>query len=264
MAETGVASLGAIGRRLAPHCGVELEGVDMRQVVDADATALVALLDEYKVIVVRGADLTPDEHLGLARQFGPLQLHPYLADFRSPHPHVLVMEGPRALASVFHSDESFLEAPPLTCVLRMHTLPESGGGDTTWINLEAAYEALPMRTRDRLKETCGIHRTLDGDREARHPVVRAHPRTGRPVLYVGRLYTRAIDGAGDDADALLTALLDHSEDSTFGCRLAWTPGDVVIWDNSCTLHRVADDFTTYRRVERVAAAGGGRPEPFGG
>jgi Probable taurine catabolism dioxygenase len=241
---------------------VELHGIELTQLADTDVEVLLALLDEYKVVVVRGADLTPDEHIDLARRFGPLQLHPYLANLRSPQPHILVMEGTRALAHTFHTDESFLDKPPVTCVLRMHTLPRSGG-DTTWINLEAAYAALPMGTQDRLAAARGVHRTLDGDRETRHPLVRVHPRTLRPALFVGRLYTCGVEGAGEDSEALLAALLEHSEDARFGCRLEWTPGDVVIWDNCCTLHRVADDFTTYRRVERVAVAGE-RPEPFGG
>lgn len=245
--------------RLGSTCGVLLDGVDLRVI---DAHALTALLDEHKVIVVRGARLTSDEHLDLARRFGPLQLHPYLSDQRSGRPHVLVMEGARALADTFHSDESFLDAPPGTCVLQMHTLPDSGGA-TTWMDLEAAHAALPPEVREQLAGASAVHRTLDGDREARHPVVCAHPRTGNPALYVSRLYTCAIEGAGDDSAGFLGALLDHSENPAFACRLEWGPGDVVIWDNCCTSHRVADDFTTYRRVERVAG-GGRRPERFGG
>ena len=172
------------------------------------------------------------------------------------------MEGPRALAHTFHTDETFLDTPPATCVLRMHALPESGG-DTTWVNLEAAYAALPEEIQVRLAAADAVHRTLDGDSEARHPVVRSHPRTGRPALYVNRLYTCALDGAGSGTSGLLDELIDLSEDDAFTYRHAWTPGDIVVWDNCCTLHRVADDFTTYRRVERVAVAGG-RPERFGG
>jgi taurine dioxygenase len=247
--------------RPGPGFGVELPLGDFARIADLDVSVLVELLDEHKVIVVRGADITPDEHLDLARRFGPLQVHPYLAKLRSPQPHILVMEGPRALAYTFHSDETFLDEPPATCVLRVHSLPESGG-DTTWVNLEAAYAALPKGIRDRLTKADAIHRTLDGDRQARHPVVRAHPRTGRPALYVNRLYTCALEGVGEAADALLDALIDLSEDVAFTYRHAWTPGDVVIWDNCCTQHRVTDDFNTYRRVERVAV-GGGRPERFG-
>lgn len=245
---------------LAPGPGVEVAGLDLATLTDNDVKTLMALLDEHKVVVLRQAGLTPDEHVKLARLFGSIQLHPYLADLRSSQPYILVMEGTRALAHTFHTDESFLGAPPAVCLLRMHTMPQRGG-NTTWIDLEMAYATLSEQIKVQLDGAWGVHRTLDGDREARHPVVRAHPRSARPSLYVNRLYTCRIEGAGGNAGRLLAALIEHSEQDRFAYRLEWTPGDVVIWDNCCTLHRVADDFTTYRRVERVAV-GAELPKPF--
>lgn len=246
--------------RLGPGPGVEVSGLAPERLTGEDVEALTMLLDDHKLVVMRRADLTPEEHVALARQFGPIQLHPYLANLRSTQPHILVMEGTRALAHTFHTDESFLDAPPALCLLRMHTMPNSGG-DTTWIDLEMAYAALPESTKRLISGAQGIHRTLDGDREVRHPLVRSHPRTARPALYLNRLYTCGIEGVGDEGTRLLGVLIEHSEDDRFACRLKWTQGDVAIWDNSCTMHRVADDFTTFRRVERVAV-GAVRPRPF--
>lgn len=249
--------------RLGDGIGAQLCDVDLTRLSDDDLTGLRALLDDYKVLVACDQFLTVEDHLTLARRFGRLQLHPYLATLRSPHPHVLVMEGPRALARTWHSDETFLDDPPSVCILRMEARPEVGG-DTTWSDLERAWETLPDELQRRLTTLDAIHVTLDGDRSVRHPVVRIHPRTGRPCLFVNRLYTKHLVGVADDESRmLLDQLFSHTEQAVFQCRFQWSVGSVAIWDNCCTQHRVLDDFATYRRVERVAV-GGDRPRGFDG
>ena len=170
------------------------------------------------------------------------------------------MEGARPLAPVFHSDETFLDEPPAVCSLRVHAVA-ADGGDTEWVDLQAAYAALPPAAKQGLQGSEALHRTLDGDREVWHPLVCAHPRTGRACLYVNRLFTRVIRGVAPEHDLTLAYLLEHVERTQFRCRVSWRVGDVAFWDNSCTVHRVVDDFSTYRRTERVAV-GTFRPSMF--
>ena len=246
--------MGIATRLLGKVCGVEVAGIDLLRPRQADIASLIELLDAHKVVVVRDVHLTPEDHLELALRFGTLQLHPYLTDNRSEHPHILVMEGTRALAHTFHSDETFLARPPATCLLRIEAVPSSGGG-TSWINLEAVYDSLSRVDQRRLADAVATHETLDGDCATSHPAVRAHPRTGRPALFINRLFTKSLGLQAGPDDGFLTRLLDCSEDSAYGCSTEWSAGDLAIWDNCCTLHRANNDFDTYRRVERIAVAG---------
>jgi len=248
--------------RMGPRCGVEVAGISLREPTVECIATLTELLNRHKVVVVRAANLTVAEHVDLARRFGTVELHPYLANLRSPQPDVLVMEGSRALADIFHSDETFLAAPPSICLLRIEAVPGSGG-DTQWINLEAAYDSLDAAAQHALHKADAIHQTLDGDRTARHPAVRFHPRTGRPALFINRLYTKAIDGPTGSSVPELASLLDQSEDPALGCQVQWDVGDFAIWDNCCSVHRVNNDFDSFRRVERVAVAAA-EPLRFGG
>jgi len=162
--------------------------------------------------------------------------------------------------SVFHSDTTYVARPPSYSGLYAAEVPEEGGA-TLFIDQYRAYDTLPARMRAALDGATMLHSVTgvelgpDDEREARHPVVRRHPGTGRRALY---LTTPARCSAlhladGEDRSDLIAALYDHSLDTEPRRRHWWSVGDVLVWDNRCTLHAadhsgVVGNRTLYRAL----------------
>lgn len=238
--------------RLTGALGATVDGLDLAQLSTEDFSAIRQLLNQYLVLVFRDQALAPAEHLELAKRFGRVQTHRYHADAAGPRPEMLVMKGHRAVADFWHVDETFEETPPSHAILRMVQCPEVGG-DTLWANQYAAYDALSRHFRRLIADLSAVHVTPDRDQRATHPVVLKHPETGRPALYVNRQFTASIVGMSPaESRAVLDVLFGVSELPDHQCRHKWRPGDVAIWDNRCTQHRVAGDYSGFRHAERVA------------
>ncbi len=138
----------------------------------------------------------------------------------------------------FHSDQCYMERPSMATLLYAIEVPRHGG-NTLFAN--------PTR-RGAVRE---------GAPSFAHPVVRTHPATGRKALYVNRLMTHSIVGLpAEESDRLLVLLFDHQEQPRFAYEHVWTPGDLILWDNRCTLHARSDfDATERRLLRRVAVLG---------
>ncbi|MCG8375869.1 MAG: TauD/TfdA family dioxygenase, partial [Chlorobiales bacterium] len=159
-------------------------------------------------------------------------------------------------------------------------MPEAGG-DTCWVNCEAAYAALSQPMKDMLEPLTAVHDLAakfgniapgveDPEAKVRiakhypaveHPVVRTHPISGRKCLFVNEMVTTRIVGLElDESDAILNYLMAHLKKPMFQCRLHWTDHTVVVWDNRCTQHIVIPDFQpSYRLNHRVAIQDDARP-----
>jgi taurine dioxygenase len=163
----------------------------------------------------------------------------------------------------FHSDLCYIEHPVVGTMLYGVEVP-SVGGNTLFADQYAAYETLPAAmkaTIDPLRATnryeIGYDVTIRRGRASpdapawTHPMVRIHPQTGRKALYVNRLMTHDIEGMSqDEAEALLEQLYDHQEQKRFVYEHQWRPGDVILWDNRCTLHARTDFSPSERRLLR--------------
>jgi taurine dioxygenase len=252
---TGAAERRVELRRLSDALGAEVRGIDLTRLDDADFTLIHDLWLEHLLLVFPGQHLSADAHVAFARRFGELHVHPYFPHLDAEHPEVLVLEGDRAVADNWHTDVTYESRPPLASVLKMVTSP-SIGGDTLWTSQSLAYDALSMPLRRRVERLTARHVTPDRDAGATHPVVRVHPETGRRGLFVNRHFTdRIIEMPLVEGRALLQFLYDLSEQPAFGCRHTWKEGDVAVWDNRCTQHRVVNDYTELRRIERVSVIG---------
>ncbi|MEV6979250.1 TauD/TfdA family dioxygenase [Kitasatospora sp. NPDC093806] len=246
----------------SPGFVAELSAEDERRY---DPRALVALLRRYAVLVLRGMTLTPAEQVELTRGLGEPLLDPDTHNRHPDRPEVFVVDNSGATPvvgnNVWHTDGSFLPRPVRYTMLRAVTLPPSGG-DTLYADLQTAYEKLPARWRDALAGATGLHtydriaaRRAEAHRNpavsasvsahppVRHPVVRAHPDTGAPVLFVNDLCLARIEsGDGAPVEPSPADLVAHATRDEFVHRHRWEPGDVVVWDNARALHR--SDFTT--------------------
>jgi taurine dioxygenase len=272
-------------RPLSGSLGAEIDGVDLDRPLTPEALAAVrAALLEYAVVFFRDQRLSAESQIAFARHFGELDVHPIVVGLPE-HPELLRVRKPAGEPASFgtgwHTDNTFFEAPSLGTVLYATTVPPYGG-DTLFASMTRAYEALSDRMQQLLSGLSAVHsakRAYDPavtgdakyrgeaamqyrhsdaiDREVLHPVVRTHPETGRPGLFVNPMFTQRIEGLyAAESDALLRFLYAHATRPEFTCRFRWKEGSVAFWDNRCVQHYAMDDYHAFEReMWRVTIAG---------
>ena len=263
-------------RKLSPVMGIEIAGVDLSRPLDEPTFAAVhdAFLRNL-LVCFPGQHLDQTQHVAFGRRFGDLQVH-VLDQYRSPtHPEIYVLsnvkktgettgEHPDKGTLVWHSDLSFQARPALATMLYGIEVPRAGG-DTLFANMYAAYEALPAATRARIAGLRAIH-DLDASRQragappmteqqrreappVEHPLVRTHPETGRKCLYISHHAMRIVGLPEAEGTALLEELMAHATRADFVYAHRWRQGEVVMWDNRCTMHKATPyDAKGERRV----------------
>lgn len=266
-------------RLLTPGIGAEIDGVDLSAPLDAEtAQGLKTALNDWKVLFFRDQDITTDQHLAFARNFGALEAHPF-APCKPGYPEVLAIthdKDSRGRENTWHSDVTWREIPSLGSILRCLECPPVGG-DTLFSDMYAAYEGLSDEVKAQIEGRFAVHdfahfrRSLrkqgktDAEIEAfnraypmmQHPVVRTHPETGRKALYVNAAFTQNIVGMEPEASArLLAHLYAQAAIPERQCRFRWEANSIAFWDNRSTQHYAASDyFPAVRRMERVTIIG---------
>jgi taurine dioxygenase len=250
---------------LSPALGAEIGGVDLRQPLDAATSDAIHEADQER----------------FASHFGELQEVRSRPGERAPNEHVMIIgnvtldgrkgELPEGELQ-FHADQCYYEAPSKATLLYAIEVP-SKGGNTLFANTYMAYEALPeslQRQLDRLDcfflydyNNAGNKRVGQISRDApqfTHPAVVVHPETGRRVLFVNRLMSDHLVGLDpDESRSILDQLYAVEERPEFIYEHVWRPGDLVMWDNRCTLHARTDFDPGERRVLRRMTVKGERP-----
>ncbi|MFJ1748714.1 TauD/TfdA dioxygenase family protein [Streptomyces sp. NPDC088116] len=239
--------------------GAEIRGVDLTDITDHDFERIHELLLRHLVIFFpEQAHLTPEAHIALGRRFGEVEVHPFLPKVEG-HPELALIESDKGgKADEWHIDVTFSPKPPVASILHLVTCPESGG-DTMWSNQYLAYETLSDPYKELVDGLTAVHVLKApevGELKAEHPVVRIHPETGRRSLYVTRMWSSHIPQLSrHESDALLQFLFEHSEQPRFNCRYRWQPGAVAMWDNRATQHLAINDYSEYRKGQRVTILG---------
>jgi taurine dioxygenase len=239
--------------------GAEVGGLSLANIDDERFAEVERLLVEHMVLFFPEQNLTPDQHRALASRFGEMEIHPFIPKFDVDHPEIVVLKSSEGgIADVWHTDVTFSASPPLCSVLHMELLPEHGG-DTMWSNQYLAYESLSAPIRELLSGLTAIHTAAvfgHPEVKAEHPVVRIHPVTRRPCLYVNRQFTSHITQLSrGESRALLDYLWSFCEQPQFTCRQRWHEGDIGIWDNRATQHYVVNDYIGERIIHRVTILG---------
>jgi len=258
-------------KRLTGAIGAEVRGVNLNQPLDESTFATIhqAFLD-HCMLVFRGQFLEPETQAIFAHRWGKVFHAPYLKQLEMPDHSEVMAQVNRGKAYAFtteqwHSDLSFMSAPPAHSILAARVIPETGG-DTMFANQYVAYETLSEGMKRLLGELRAWHRgtklaALSGIEDSAppqsHPVVRTHPETGRKGLYINRLYTYCIEGlTEDESRGLLDFLFEHICRPDFTYRHQWAAGDVLMWDNRCTVHYAVHDYGEAPRVmHRTTVAG---------
>ncbi len=259
---------------LSPVIGAEVSGLDLREPLDGRTLGLLnEALARHLVLFFRDQNLTLDQHKTLGHRFGDLHIHP-AAPKNAEHPEVLVVhaDGNATFVpgSLWHSDVSCDDEPPMGSILRMVDVPSSGG-DTLFASMYAAYDGLSPRMQRLLSGLTAVHEGEQYYRDrygsghlrdathpvAEHPVVRTHPVTGRQALYVNEGFTtRLRELPVAESDALLAFLFKHCADPAFQYRFHWEPHSIAFWDNRCTQHlAIWDYYPQVRNGYRVTIKG---------
>ena len=230
------------------------------------------------MLFFRDQDITTEQHLAFARNFGDLEVHPF-APSKPGYPEVLAIthdKDSRGRENTWHSDVTWRLEPSLGSILRAIEVPPVGG-DTLFADMYAAYEGLSDDVKAEIEGAVAVHdfahfrvgMRRQGKSEAEieafntaypmvtHPVVRTHPETGRKALYVNAAFTQAIVGMEpEESSALLKRLYAQARIPEYQCRFRWRKNSIAFWDNRACQHYAASDyFPAVRRMERVTVIG---------
>jgi taurine dioxygenase len=268
---------------LSAHIGAEIVGVDLAAPVGEETRKRLngAFLD-YAVIAIREQTLSAPEFLEAMKMFGEifLQHNPRFAVPECPQIHYISNQDKFEDGRIYipgegyHTDHSNDVEPPKATALHAVKLPKSGG-DTQFVNMYAAYDALPQEIKRRIEGLKARHvyqskhserklprlageRGKIGSGSVVHPIVRTHPGTGRKAIYINPIRVEEIVGMPEqEALSLLDKLLEHATQEKFQYRHKWKIGDVVIWDNRCLMHKANGDYpvSEVRYLYRVMLRG---------
>jgi len=244
---------------LSPALGAEISGVDLRDDLDQRTIdEITHALNEHIVVVFRDQDLDEEQQLLFTSRFGEVGTRKRATGLHTDGRFMLVsnivIDG-EPLGSYgdgemwFHSDGCYDEIPYKYSFLYGIELP-SRGGNTRFVNLYRAYDALPQAYKDRLAgrkvlQLGGFRRREKGDPtiglsdkpHAWHPLFTTHPATGKKSLFFSRMHTVVIEGLDpEESNTIIDELLGYSEKPEFIYEHIWRSGDLVIWDNRCTNH----------------------------
>jgi taurine dioxygenase len=244
--------------------GVEVTGLDLSRPISSDTrAALQAALAERLVIVVRAQSLTPKSLLAAVGNFGSVMRQHLAALLLPEHPQIVVLDSSKTKVGAdgrfvaigardWHTDHAHQQCPPNYTALFAVRLPETGG-DTSFANMQRAYENLPAALRSRLDDLIVITKIDDRyssaeDRAAhaephRHPLVRTHPVTKKRGIFVHPGMVARFDGMpADESQKFLEDLLETAITPDITYRHRWLPGDLVITDNRGQMHVAHQDY----------------------
>ena len=269
--------------KLCDHMAAAVTGLALNRPADAATqAALREALNRNLVLCIRGQSLKPPAFLDAMTRFGTPILRKQLAhteecaevNIISSEDRDVLGDGKKLVnGASWHTDDSFMREPCSLTMLYGVAVP-SRGGDTQFVNLHAAYDALSPEMKARIDGLKVIHKYQSSRQtnrvskrpagemkampEATHPLVRTHPETGRKALYLNANRMEQIAGMERaESDKLLDQLIAHAIEPRFQYRHVWRQGDIVIWDNRATMHKANADYPEGERrlMHRVIVAG---------
>lgn len=272
--------------------GAEIRGIDLAQTVD-DATlhAIEHALHEHEVVFFRDQHISPEQHVAFSRRFGELELHLRKDCCKPGFPEIFVVSnvvengkpiGTQDAGLFWHSDLAYMAKPSRGSLFYAHEVPHDDAGnplgDTMFASTTAAWNSLPGDIKHIVSGRRAVTSYAKGyyrDRKSgprpplteaqkartpdvEHPIMRIHPYTRKPCLFVNEGYTASIAGlTAEESGRVLNLLFEHVSRPEFIYRHRWRAGDFLIWDNCSTQHRAIFDYALprRRRMERTTLTG---------
>jgi taurine dioxygenase len=262
------------------HAGVEIHGVQLRNVSDKEFSLIRDQFLEHGVVFFRDQSLTPEEHIEFARRFGPINVNRFFAKVEG-YPEIAQVlkekDQEQAIGESFHTDHSYDAEPALGSVLVAREVPDVGGA-TMFVDMHKAYESLPRALKTRIEHLNAIHTSKHvfggalalkakgrlgnaaaATQAVMHPVVITHPDSGHKVLFVNPNFTLHFEGMTvAESRPLLEELYRHAARPEHLHRFSWKQGSVALWDNRATWHCAMNDYDGQRRLMHRVTIGGGK------
>jgi alpha-ketoglutarate-dependent 2,4-dichlorophenoxyacetate dioxygenase len=268
---------------ILPRFGAECSGLDLTQpLTEAEVKQVTDAMDTWGVCVYRNTGMNDDQHVEFSRNFGYLERVPQREGMRMRLPHRelfdasnLTVDGeitrdPAAIMyrkgdRLWHTDSAFMAKRTSYSLLLAHEVPGEGG-TTSFADTRSAYEDLPQNTKDLLEGKVGINslwwsrkqagadiseEEIESRFRASHPLVHVHAGSGRKALFIAA-HTMDVEGMSkEEGRKLIKDLIDHATQPQYVFSVKWHPGDMVIWDNLCSMHRGGDfDYENEKRDMR--------------
>jgi alpha-ketoglutarate-dependent taurine dioxygenase len=269
------------------HFGAKVTGVNLNTLNDAQWRDIEAAWYEYAVLVFPGQHIEEAAHIAMGERVGDLEQ--LVADKKSvpisnrkadgakvdeASDHFQILKGNEG----WHTDSTYMPLSARASILAAQVVPDQGG-QTEWADMRAAYDALDQATREQIANLAAYHSLFYSQSKVGHsvnsgasyglgnqqiplrPLVKVHPVTGRAALFIGR-HAYGIPGMSEeDSEALLSRLVEFACQSPRVFAHTWQPGDLVLWDNRCVLHRARPyDYSLPRIMRHVRVAGDPRTE----
>jgi taurine dioxygenase len=272
--------------------GADISGVDIRTMDDAAFAVIKQAWLDHLVLRVRGQAVDDPTHMAFAKRFGPLEFSPktmftgkpWLEDFPEMSQITNIKENGKPIGSLgnsdcyWHTDMSYIEEPPAGSLLHAIQVPPAGG-DTHFLNMYRALDEMPAELRRAIDGQSIKHESVhssDGSIRSGmkapesddvstypgtvHPIVRTHPETGRPALYLGRRINSYVMGMPvDESEDLLDALWAAADRPELAWTHEWEPGDIVVWDNRSAMHKRDGFDDNHVRLMHRTVLKGDRP-----
>ncbi len=263
-------------KMLSPRIGAEVLDVDVNTLTDEAFAEIRRLWVENLVIFFRDQKMTPAQHVQFSRRFGKpyISHNPRLHHPEYPEIAVLLNDhtAKNAVGDMWHSDGSGDVEPPMASMFYIHEIPPNGGGDTLFASTQLAYDTLSESMKVFLAGLTAVHDRIHAMRSQKgvyahqpgdnapmsvHPVVQAHPESGKKGLFINRAYTsRIVELKQEESDALLAFLFNHIEQPLNQCRFKYEPGSIALWDNRSAQHLALWDYFPHRRLaQRIMITG---------
>jgi alpha-ketoglutarate-dependent 2,4-dichlorophenoxyacetate dioxygenase len=268
---------------ILPRFGAECSGLDLtRRLAPDEVQQVTDAMDTWGVTVWRDTGMNDEQHVEFSRNFGYLERVPRREGvrFRLPFPELfdasnLNVEGEitqdeaaiqyRKGDRLWHTDSAFMEKRTSYSLLLAHQVPPEGG-QTWFADTRSAYDDLPQEMKDFLEDKIGVNSLwwsrklagaeiddaeIDERPKARHPLVHVHKGSGRKALFIAA-HTMDVEGLPrEEGRALIRQLIEHATQPQYVFSVSWNVGDMVIWDNLCSMHRGGDfDYGKYKRDMR--------------
>ena len=264
--------------QITPTIGAEISNFDLSNKLTQDQLDQIYKdLINYNVIFFRNQNLSPQNHITLAKSFGAIEpphpIYPHVEGF----PEITLLKNDSNNSpdtDVWHTDVTFKSDPAFTSILYSKVIPPTGG-DTLWCSLTAVYESLPDDMKKYLESLRAIHdmgdfrnnfinddniesakKLNEGYKKfgsAIHPVIKTHPISNKKILYINPGFTSQIIGMNmTDSNNLLSYLFNFMNKPEFQIRFKWSANTIAIWDNRCTMHYAIGDYMPhYREMNRI-------------
>lgn len=283
-----------IATPITPRFGAEISGIDLtRPLTQAQVGEVIDAMAQWGVCVFRNTGMTDAQHVEFSRNFGYLERVPKREGMRMRLPFRELFDAsnlnvdgeitqdPAAIKyrkgdMLWHTDSAFMDKRTSYSALLAHIVPPEGG-DTGFADARTAYDELDEETKALIEGKVGINslwwsrkqagadipdEEIEARPVARHPIVHTHAASGRKSLFIAA-HTMDIEGM-DKAEgrALIRRLIEHTTQPKYTFFVQWQPGDLVMWDNLCTMHRGGGyDMDRYKRDMRRTTVREGT-EPF--